>query len=314
VTRTALGLLSLALVTLALFVSAAGAPSAARPAFWVDLYAGEPLTWGELLEDLVTVRVLYVGELHRLERHHDVQARLMEELAARGASLAVGLEMLERGDQAALSRYARGEIGFDELAEETDWAETWSNYAMYRGVLEAAREAGAPLRALNVERALVRRVAQVGLDGLEDEERAALPDELDTKQPMYARHVRSILGAHAAAMGGEAAVQRMFEAQVARDETMAEAAASFLASERGEGRLMVVIAGSGHVAHALGIPSRVRRRLPDLDDRILVLSSSGDQELTEKERAMAEAAAMSHAELRHLSVPLADYLHVRPPR
>jgi len=104
----------------------------------------------------------------------------------------------------------------------------------------------------------------------------------------------------------------MIEAQIARDEAMAEALATFLESQQGQGRKMLVLCGAGHVAYGLGLPTRVRRRLPDVKDRIVLFSESGDVRLSPEEKAQARAIEITHEQLRELRQPIADYLWVKP--
>ena len=101
------------------------------------------------------------------------------------------------------------------------------------------------------------------------------------------------------------------EAQICRDEMMASVLCSFLQSEKGQNRRAVVLCGAGHVSYGLGMVSRVRRRLPGIKDRVIVLSQSGDLELSPEEEAMARDIEITHEQLRAVNQPVADYLHVR---
>jgi uncharacterized iron-regulated protein len=102
----------------------------------------------------------------------------------------------------------------------------------------------------------------------------------------------------------------MYQAQVVRDETMANTLAEFLKSDAGRGRRAIVILGAGHCQQGMGTPSRVRRRIPGITDRIIVMSQSGDVELSEAEKKLASGVEITHAQLGHLQAPLADYLHI----
>jgi uncharacterized iron-regulated protein len=104
----------------------------------------------------------------------------------------------------------------------------------------------------------------------------------------------------------------MIEAQIARDEAMAEALAALLESEQGRGRKVLVLCGAGHVAYGLGLPARVRRRLPGVKDRIVLFSESGEVRLSPEEKAQARAIEITHEQLRDLRQPIADYLWVKP--
>ncbi|MFH1417816.1 MAG: ChaN family lipoprotein [Planctomycetota bacterium] len=280
-----------------------------RCAFWIDMYEGEPQTYENILDDLAGVRVVYLGERHTLQHHHDMQTRIVKDLAARGLPLVLGLEQLEVDYQPTVDAYNRGEISFEEMAERTDWAKRWSGYEVYQPIVEAAHAVGAPVLALNAKRETVREVAKKGIDGLDAETRALLPAELNLDDPMYRGKMDRVMMVHA--MVTEEMVGRMFAAQVSRDETMAHTLSEFLKSEAGRDRVAVVICGAGHAEHGLGIPSRVRRRIPGIKDRILVMSGSGDVELSPKMQAMVREITITHEQLRDLDKPLADYLYAR---
>ncbi len=70
-----------------------------------------------------------------------------------------------------------------------------------------------------------------------------------------------------------------------------------------------MLCGSGHVAYGLGMPSRVRRQLPQISDRVVLLSESGDLELSAEERAVSRPIQITHEQLLAIRRPVADYLH-----
>lgn len=297
--------LSSLLLPLPLLLASCAAPP--RCGFWLDLYRGEPVQYGQVMEDLAGVQVVYVGERHTIDRHHQLQLAIVRDLIGRDVPVVLGLEMMEAHYQPVLDQYNRGEITFDELAQQTEWAKRWRNFADYRPMVEAAHGAGAPVLALNARAETVKHVARKGIAGLPPELRAELPEDMWLDDPMYRGHMRQVMMVHA--MASPEILQTMFEAQVTRDETMADRLCQFLASEAGRGRTAVVLCGAGHVSHGMGIPARVRRRLPEVKDRIIVLTESGDVELSAAERAMAREVEISHEDLRVLDRPIADYLH-----
>jgi uncharacterized iron-regulated protein len=287
-------------------------PVPARCRMWVDVYSGEPVSFAEMMDDVAKARVIYVGERHTVDWHHLEQYAIVGHLARRDVPLVLALEQMEYAYQPELDAYNRGEITFDELAERTDWEKRWSNYADYRDAIEAAHQAGAPILALNAKRETVRQVARQGFDGLDAETRAKLPDEILLDQPMYEQHLADVMMVHAHA--SKEMSRRMFEAQVARDETMADRLSRFLKSPEGAGRTAIVLCGAGHCAQGMGIPTRVRLRMPGVRDRILVMSESGDVVLSPQMQAMARDIEITHEQLRALNVPIADYLLVKSPK
>ncbi len=277
---------------------------------WVDVYHGEPIFYEEVLEDLAGVRVVYLGECHALDRHHEIQERILRDLAREGLSLVLGLEQLEYFQQPHLDRYNEGKIDFQELAKATNWSERWRNYQQYRTILETAREFEIPVIALNARAETIRRVARSGgVDQLDAKTRKELPEDLQLEDPPYEKLLDLQLMVHMS-MTSET-LRPIREAQICRDEMMASRLCSFLQSDQGRDRTAIVLCGAGHVSYGLGTVTRVRRRMPEIRDRTIVLSQSGDLELTPAERAMARDIEITHEQLRAINRPIADYLHVR---
>ncbi|MGA2066155.1 MAG: ChaN family lipoprotein [Thermoguttaceae bacterium] len=284
---------------------------AEHASLWIDVYQGEPVQYQEVLEDLATARNIYLGERHTLQRHHEMQTKILTDLAQKGLPLALGLEQMESSQQSHLDRYNRGEIDFEQLARVTTWPKRWQNYQQYRPILEAARKWRVPVVALNAKSETIRQVVRSGgIDRLAPEARKELPAKMQMQDPPYEKSLSLQMMVHASAT--PQTLRPMIEAQIARDEAMAEALATFLESQQGQGRKMLVLCGAGHVAYGLGLPTRVRRRLPDVKDRIVLFSESGDVRLSPEEKAQARAIEITHEQLRELRQPIADYLWVKP--
>lgn len=278
---------------------------------WIDVYQGEPLPYEDVLDDLAKADVIYLGERHTIVRHHEIQERILTDLGQKAVPLAIGLEQMEAWRQPELDRYNRGEIDFDGLAAATDWAKSWGNYQQYRPILEAARKVKAPVIALNAKAETIRQVARSGgVEKMPPEARKELPAEMQLQDPAYAKALSLELMVHAAAMSKS--IRPMIEAQMARDESMAQAICAFLESKEGKGRKVIVLCGGGHIARGLGTPARVRRRLPAVKDRIVLLSESGELKLSPAEQAMASNVEITHEQLRELNQPIADYFCIKP--
>jgi uncharacterized iron-regulated protein len=76
--------------------------------------------------------------------------------------------------------------------------------------------------------------------------------------------------------------------------------------------LVLVLCGAGHVAYGLGLPSRVRRRLPGVKARVVLFSESEEVRLSPEEKAQSRAIEITHEQLRELRQPVADYLWAKP--
>ncbi len=279
---------------------------------WVDLVAGDEAAHDEVIADLAHAEVIYVGEIHTVARHHRIQLALLQELFARGVKLVLCLEQLEAPDQPAVDRYLRGEIDPATLAGTIDWPNKWRNYAAYLALCEFARAHGIPIRAINAPATVARAVYRGGgVAALTPEQRAQLPAELRLDDPVYERLANLQLAVHAGLEEGKK--RGMFEAQVIRDETMA---ANIVAARRvaGGDRTAFVVLGAGHMRYGLGVPERVRGRVPDVTDRLVLMSESGELRLTPAEQAGARAVEITHADQRQVGRPVADYLRLLPRR
>jgi uncharacterized iron-regulated protein len=152
-------------------------------------------------------------------------------------------------------------------------------------------------------------VAHTGLEGLTDSEKREIPEGVEKINPLQDRLLRLRLRVHRAFE--KASLDRIVLAQALRDETMAETVSRFLDSSDGRNRLMLVIAGSGHVNYGFGIPERVQRRTP-FPYRIVMPTESGELVLTEAEKRQSVPVHITHEELRFITTPIADYLQAVP--
>ncbi len=291
----------------------AGAAEQGRGSLWIDLAEGEPVAFGQMLDDLAGSRVIYLGERHTVGRQHQAQTQILAQLAARKVPLVLGLEQIEAVQQPIVDRFNRGELDFAQLAAALQWSQRWRGYEQYRPLLDVARQHGVPVLALNARSEVVRQIARCGgLAKLSAEMRRELPGQIELDDPPYRRLLEMQLAVHMAATPER--MRPMIEAQIARDEQMADRLVAFLQSERGRGRTAVVVCGSGHVAYGLATVARVRRRMPGVQDRIVLFSESGDVQLSAEERAVSRPIEITHQQLRELRRPVGDYLLATEPR
>jgi uncharacterized iron-regulated protein len=235
---------------------------------------------------------------------------VLREILKGDRPVVLGLEQIERRNQDQLDRYNAGELSFEQLAEAIHWKDQWSNYSDYRPLLEAAHEGGARIVGLNAPRDVIHAIGKSGLKALSAEERRSLPDKIHLEDPAYERLMNRLLAVHASF--DPAFLRNVFEAQVARDETMAETIAQALKPDNGARKpIGLVVTGAGHVQFGLGTPERVRFRMPDVRDRILLMSESGDENLTTREESLRRAITILHQDLRFISRPAGDYLYVK---
>ena len=219
----------------------------------------EKLGEDELFDRLARHRFVVVGERHDDKWHPRIQARTLEAMAERSEEVALGMEMFQRPFQPSLDAYVAGEIDEAEMLQKTEYDSRWGfEKDLYRPLWRLAREQGFPIVALNARRELSRKISQVGLEGLSDEERADIP-ELDLEHEAHRAYVRQAFEQHDMQMSHER-FDRFYSAQVLWDETMADTSVEFVRAHP-QVDTMVIVAGGAHAHRGFGIPPRIERRL-----------------------------------------------------
>lgn len=278
------------------------------PSIMIDMVLGEPVPWDDVLDDLAKSRIIYLGEHHTIARHHRFQLDVIRGLAERGISLAIGMEMFSTGHQTVLNEWFQTDSGIDELVRKLG-PERWNNLTDYAELLNYAKKIKSPIIGLNASDSVVRKVAKDGLEALSQSEQQTIPNNVRQINPQYEKLLRLKLRVHKSFQGKK--LDRIILAQAVRDSVMANSVVEYLSSDRGEGKTMIVIAGSGHLNYGFGIPERVCTLL-DVPHRIALPSESGELVLTEKELRHSVPLEITHSDLIFIKVRIADYLSVLP--
>lgn len=228
-----------------------------EPRSLVDAATGKEIEVTELFARLRTTRVVYVGERHDQPADHGVQYAVLRGLHGDEPSLAIGMEMFQVPFQEALDQWSAGRIDETVLRRDTEYDKRWGfDFEMYRPMLEYARNRSIEVVALNAPREVAYAVAQGGVDSLDPELRAALPElDLDNAEHRAMFDAEFDVGEH----GAQETVDLYYQAQVVWDETMGSRVAETL--ERADGPAKVIVfAGRVHVKRGLGIPDRAAKR------------------------------------------------------
>lgn len=258
----------------------------ARSALPLHVLAGsERLSEPELWDRMATYSVVCLGERHDSPQHHYAQRRSIEELAKRSVTakrpLALGLEMFQTPYQGPLSAFVSGSTPEPRFLEDSEYAQRWGfDFALYRPLLEAAREHHLAALALNAPRELTRKIGRAGLPTLNADEQKQLP-ELDLDNAEHRAYFTQAMAAHPMPADGPK-LDDMYAVQVVWDETMADTGARWLASS-GSNAQLVVVAGSGH-CHRTAIPGRISRRTHAPALSVIAVLESALGELEERDR------------------------------
>jgi uncharacterized iron-regulated protein len=260
------------------------------------------------LDDLAKARIIYVGEFHTISRHHELQAEILRGLAGRNRNVALAMEMFTPQQQRIVDGWLASEETVSELVEKLG-GDRWTNLTDYHSVLYLARDLGVSIICLNAPEQIVRKVSREGLESLSEEEKSSIPPDVYPINPLYARLLTMKLRVHRAFQGKT--LDRVIYAQALRDAVMARNIARFLESPQGTDRLLMVIAGNGHLNYGFGIPEKVKLHI-DAPFRIILPSESGELRLSEAEKMQALDIEISHEDIKFIDRPIADYLSVIP--
>jgi uncharacterized iron-regulated protein len=251
----------------------------------IHLPTGILMNFDGAMDMIAAARVIYVGEMHPNLQAHEVQRKIIAELERRfPGKVAIGMEMFREPQQPALDRWTRGELTELAFLKESKWFDNWgSDFGLYRGILETARDRKLDVIALNPSKELQKQFAMAGSVPLSPEVAAKVP-ETDFSDPFERALLEAIFKGHdpgrkAPAVDSEDPLERIrtaggpaggdarakmfdsfYRTQVLWEESMASRIVDYLKSPAGEGKKMVVITGGFHVRHGLGVPRKALRR------------------------------------------------------
>lgn len=193
---------------------------------------------GPRIDELAGADIVLLGEQHDDDAHQRQHRDIVQALAAGGRLAGVALEMAEQGHSTAgLPRNA------DEgtVRAALQWNEQAWPWAPYAPAVMAAVAAGVPVLGANLRR---------------EQMRGAMTDEvLDAALDPAALHAQreAIRAGHCDLLPTQQ-LAPMARVQIARDRAMAQT----LVQAYVPGRVVVLLAGAGHVSPRLGVP----RHLP----------------------------------------------------
>ena len=245
---------------------------------------GAAVDFERIIRDMMTSRIVHVGETHDSMPMHELQFQVIRALYARDKHLAVGLEMLPVTVQEALNKWTAGVVTKDEFIREIRWYVNWNfNFGYYEKIFDFAREHRLPIYALNIPREIITKIRMRGWDALSEEEKALIPGTPDVTNQDHRTLIRTVFESsdipHAMKGPGlDAVFEGLYRSQSAWDEVMG---ANAVRGVESEGRRVVVCVGSGHLLYNLGLNRRAfeRSKMP-FKTVIAVAIPSGKKSLT----------------------------------
>lgn len=258
---------------------AATAPDT-KPAYrLVHSRTGQEVTLARAADDLAAQDVVYFGELHDNVAGHRVYAELAALLADRRADLVISFEMFERDVQGVVNDYLRGRI---EEAEFLKHGRPWKDYARdYKPLVELARGRKLDVIAGNLPRSVAGKVASQ--DG------PASPFLPRTTAAPRDRYWELFVEAMKGHPGADGAAERMYRAQCAKDDAMAESIADYLATHPHRRPLVIHCNGNFHSDYGLGTVARLAQRVPLARSAVVSMVAAADVVLADVTTARPRA-------------------------
>ena len=250
----------------------------------ISAKTGMPVSFEDLIADLNTVRVIYVGENHIDPAHHKIQLKVIKELFNLHPKFAVGMEMFDHSYQQLLDLWSAGKLDQKAFLEKVHWYANWKfNVELYSDILDFLKEKKIRLVGLNIPFHIPPKIAIGGIESLSDDEKKRLPKVVDFSDAEHRAYVEEIFKHHH--VRGRENFENFYMAQCVWEDAMAEYITSNLKED-----MMVVLAGNGHIKRKFGVPDRAFDRT-EASFRTIFLAPAG-----------------SKAELS-----FADYIWVTPP-
>jgi uncharacterized iron-regulated protein len=248
----------------------------------VSAKRGGTVPFDDFIADLKESRLIYIGEIHPLKSHHDIQLKIIKELYRKNPNLTVGMEMFDRTYQPLLDKWSEGSLERKIFIGRSHWYANWKyDFELYSDILEFLKENRIRLVGLNIPFHIPAKISTGGIDSLSEDEKKYLPHNIYGTDSAHREYVEKIFGQHK--IKGRDDFENFYMAQCVWDDIMAETANNNL-----KDGVMAVIAGNGHILR-YGIPGRVFAG-NGLPYRIIFLAPAGT------------SAGMSHV----------DYIWVTP--
>ncbi len=222
---------------------------------YTDSVSGKKTTADAIALASEDVQFLLIGESHATPSHHQAQAELINALVKQGRIVTVGMEMFTRDQQISVNGLSTGKQSIEEFEIASNWKTQWGhNFQAYRPVLEAIKDNGLRVVALNVPRPWVSQASKQGYESFDEFQRKWVPS-LDLTNKNHEAVVSALLGGHPVVMGSS----NLLAGQVTWDTGMAKTAIDWQAEWPYQKNIMVIIAGSGHVMYGQGINYRLNQ-------------------------------------------------------
>ena len=244
--------------------------TAVEPGAIISAKTGKTVTFDELMNDLNSSQIVFIGERHTNPSHHAIQLKIIEAVYKNRHSMKVGMEMFDRSYQPVLNLWSAGLLEEEIFLRKVHWYANWRcDFALYKDILLFIKENRIKIVALNIPSYIPSRIRVGGIDNLADDDKQYLPKEIDTSNTAHRNYMEQKFKQHH--FKSRDKFDDFYMAQCVWDEIMAESIASNLGNKK-----IVVLTGNGHIQYKYGIPDRTFRRT-GTSFRTIYLASVGEE-------------------------------------
>ncbi len=215
---------------------------------------GRDIAFSQMIEEIKKANFVFVGEVHDIPAHHQLELDVIKALHESGIPLSIGLEMFRADSQKPLDEWVRGALPTDKFlpAYYDNWRQAWP---LYRDIFSYARDHQIPMVGLNIPDKIAEAVAKKGFASLTREERTQLPPGISCDvDPTYMDFIRKAYAGHTGHV--DKRFLNFCEAQMVWDKSMAWHLIEY--TKKHPGRTVIVLAGVGH-SWKRGIPEQISR-------------------------------------------------------
>lgn len=244
-------------------------------------YRGNNTNINKIIEISQISDFLLLGEVHTSPRHHQIQNRILAAVARSKRHKSILFEMVEPGHNAALRAFQDGRITGGDLSAALQWTERgWPIWEEYASLFVTSRQHGLKLAHAGLDGELVKHVNAFGPLGLPRRMRQELNIKPDEKFVVDFDALKSeVKRTHSA---DDPSALRLAVSQYVKDAYMARG----MTSVHGPA---ILIAGSGHVRHDIGVPGHLKSLRPNA--RIVSIGLIEEDGVLERKKYFTEDLA-----------------------
>lgn len=211
---------------------------------------GRAVSLEELIEDLKTVKIIYIGEIHTDISHHVIQLKMIQAIH-QISPICVGMEMFDQTYQHILDLWSNGNLDQNTFIRKVHWYANWKfDFDLYKDILLYVKENRIQLIGLNIPFHIPPKIAVGGIENLSVEDRKYIPIHIDLSNTAHRAYVEDIFKHHQ--LKGRDNFEDFYSAQCVWEDGMADTIVRFIQQDR----IMIVLVGNGHIIKKFGIPNR----------------------------------------------------------